>query len=374
MEQLAEQSRARPESDVLSRGAGMRYFSRPKDATPGAGLVGGAGQETPATDISPDMGTFGMQPSNENLAAYAQVCQPILIIAEGVQAQARTGMVSRKPVPPVGTSPPAGPLPSTPQSVAIHSQQDTPSPMNLQDTAQSHHVHHAHPEFPFNPMVAAFKQEEAMRQARAEALATLERARAHDATAPVPGQDRSKGPRVTMESSEPSFGHIFHKDGGPMSRHMSLQPEAPLPIPGPPPQVPDPTERSGPFGSGPFFRIPFGVPLGASIPRPMLITRNSSGMGVGMGLSSRLADFINPPLSRVTESPEGRQRRDDRSAYVETVHDVSTATLYLAHAYRSKNRSIRLLLRGRPDQPRHRGNPLRWQNQAFSRVLESLNW
>ena len=40
MERLAEQSRPRPESEVLSRGAGMKYLARSKDATPGAGLVG----------------------------------------------------------------------------------------------------------------------------------------------------------------------------------------------------------------------------------------------------------------------------------------------------------------------------------------------
>ena len=72
--------RHRPESEVLSRGAGMRAFAKPKDATPGAGLVGGQGMDTPPSGESPAMGTFGMIASQENL-----IQQPIVgeIVSNG---------------------------------------------------------------------------------------------------------------------------------------------------------------------------------------------------------------------------------------------------------------------------------------------------
>ena len=232
-------------------------------------------------------------------------------------------MPSRKPVPPLA-APPAGPLPSIPR----------PPPKEQTDTAQSiilpnpphpfvnipvgQHVHHSHPEYPFDPIEAVRKQEEAMRQARAEALATLESMKKHPSPA---GQ--AKGPRGTMETmtSDPSFGHLFHKDGVPMSRYMSMQDNPPMPIPVPPPV--QPAGKQGMFGGG-FYRIPFGVPMSVHLPRPLLVSRDSAGLGVGVGLPSRLAEIFTPnALSRVAESPEGRQRNDARSAYVETVQDVS---------------------------------------------------
>ncbi|ORX39184.1 hypothetical protein BD324DRAFT_618757 [Kockovaella imperatae] len=305
-EVMAEQSQPRPESEVLSRGAGLRYFSRPKDATPGAGLVGGGegGQETPMTDLSPDMGTFGIQPSQDNLplpqvnAATARKPVPALGITEFLGPKAPSETI------PVAGAAPTGSYAKAPSEGAAAS--GTAAPPH-----PTPHLHRSHPEFPFSPLDAARKQDEAMRQARAEALASLESMNEYPRGATSPGG--SKGPRGTMETmtSDPSFGHIFHKDGVPMSRHISTQ--------GPP--LPFPNMSSGGALGGSFYRIPFGVPMSMSLPRPLLMSRDSAGLGIGVSLPPQLTKLFTPPLSRVAESPEGRQRKDDRSAYVETVHD-----------------------------------------------------
>ena len=55
-----------------------------------------------------------------------------------------------------------------------------------------------------------------------------------------------------------------------------------------------------------------------------MLSRNSVGLGVGVGLPSGLAGlFGNSNLSMVQEGSEQPERKDTRSAYVETVLDVS---------------------------------------------------
>lgn len=61
MEYIASQGRApRPESEILSRGAGVRILDRPKDAVPGGRFVGVGPSESPGrTNDTFGMGTFG---------------------------------------------------------------------------------------------------------------------------------------------------------------------------------------------------------------------------------------------------------------------------------------------------------------------------
>jgi hypothetical protein len=78
-------------------------------------------------------------------------------------------------------------------------------------------------------------------------------------------------------------------------------------------------------GQQPFMRIPFGVPMGASIQRPLFVMRNSAGVGMGVGLGgqglqgSGLA-FGSPPHGMGSHA---ERAKDARSAYVETIEDVS---------------------------------------------------
>jgi hypothetical protein len=78
-------------------------------------------------------------------------------------------------------------------------------------------------------------------------------------------------------------------------------------------------------GQQPFMRIPFGVPMGASIQRPLFVMRNSAGVGMGVGLGgqglqgSGLA-FGGPPHGMGSHA---ERAKDARSAYVETIEDVS---------------------------------------------------
>lgn len=149
-----------------------------------------------------------------------------------------------------------------------------------------------------------------MDQARAQALAQLEsipdRGAADKSAQPAEGGGL-KGPRVTYQTSTsgPSFGHILHQDGHPVPGRLSLQ------------HGPGDTRGSVPMTRDsdlPFFRIPFGVPMGAMMPRPMLVTRTGTGMNMGIAIGGH--------LQSVTESP-GNARRKDRSAYMETVEDVN---------------------------------------------------
>lgn len=188
-------------------------------------------------------------------------------------------------------------------------------------------IHGAHHDFPFSHAEAAEKQHEAMTAARAQALAQLEATKqnAADQSMSQTGQGGGlKGPRRTYETSTsgPSFGHIMHQDGQPL--RMSG------------PQIPPGFAQSTPMtrdmgGAPPFMRIPFGVPLGASIPRPLFVMRNSVGVGMGVGLGGGLEGM--PNMAQMPGPPDGQhyinapspeqKRKDDRSAYVETIEDVS---------------------------------------------------
>lgn len=126
-----------------------------------------------------------------------------------------------------------------------------------------------------------------------------------------PRRSAFKGPRQTFDTSTsgPCFGHILHRDGVPISARPSIQvapegfvPDRPL------------SELSE------VFRIPFGVPIGMSIPRPLMAMRDSAGAPGGLGLGMpTLLDIIQGH----GEGSPLRRRPEDRSAYVETVEDVS---------------------------------------------------
>lgn len=126
-----------------------------------------------------------------------------------------------------------------------------------------------------------------------------------------PGGNAPKGPRQTFDTntSGPSFGHILHQDGVPISAcpSMRVAPEGfasgrPL------------TELSE------VFRIPFGVPIGMSIPRPLMVMRDSPGAPGDLGLG--MPALLNIIQGHGEGSPL-RRKQEDRSAYVETVEDVS---------------------------------------------------
>jgi hypothetical protein len=161
-----------------------------------------------------------------------------------------------------------------------------------------------------------------MENARAQALAQLQASNDDGAVA----QDRPaggiKGPRATYETSTsgPSFGHIQHQDGGPTR------------LSGPP--LPTSHLQSAPMardvgGNPPFMRIPFGVPMGASIQRPLFVMRNSVGVGMGVGLGgqglqgSGLAfGDAQHGMSGHAQHSHAARAKDARSAYVETIEDV----------------------------------------------------
>ena len=201
------------------------------------------------------------------------------------------------------------------------------APQQQPEQTNQPRIHGAHHDFPFSHAEAAEKQHEAMTAARAQALAQLEATRqnAADQSGQQAGQGGGlKGPRRTYETSTsgPSFGHINHEDGQP------LRMSGPLVPPGFAQSTPMMRDMGGP---PPFMRIPFGVPLGASIPRPLFVMRNSVGVGMGVGLGGGpggmrdMAQMPGPPGAQhymSSPSPE-QKRKDDRSAYVETIEDVS---------------------------------------------------
>ncbi len=164
------------------------------------------------------------------------------------------------------------------------------------------------------------KQAEAMDIARAQALTQLEAAQGHQ---PEPVQGDIKGPRGTFDTatSGPSFGHLLHQDGMPISRHMSMQSGTM--------QGNNVPRGLTSFGGAPLMRIPFGVPMGAKLPRPMMAMRTGTGIGMGIGLDTGTAGTfrgasMEPILSGLMESPESANpKRTDRSAFVESVEDVS---------------------------------------------------
>ena len=223
-------------------------------------------------------------------------------------------------------NPPNHSLPPSPIAKSVTSQTkrvpvpaEDPSPQD--QGFKQPHIHPPHHDYPFSHTEAAQKQAEAMAEARAQALAQLQAS--NDQANGAPAQSKSpgpKGPRRTYETSTsgPSFGHILHQDGRPMRLSGP-----PLP-PGHPQSVPMARDTGG---NQPFMRIPFGVPMGASIQRPLFVMRNSVGVGMGVGLGgqglqgSGLA-FGGPPHGHGISAAD--RAKDARSAYVETIEDVST--------------------------------------------------
>lgn len=187
------------------------------------------------------------------------------------------------------------------------------------------HVHTPHHDFPFSHAEAAHKQQEAMAEARAQALAQLEATKQNAANGAIQNKPAGgpKGPRRTYETSTsgPSFGHLMHQNGLPLG--MS---GPPLP-PGHPQSVPMARDLGG---KNPFMRIPFGVPQGAMIQRPLFVMRNSVGVGMGVGLGG--AGLQGPSygmagMQQPSGSPQGfaNKAKDARSAYVETIEDVNSS-------------------------------------------------
>ena len=153
-------------------------------------------------------------------------------------------------------------------------------------------IHH---EFPFSREEALRREGEAM--AQFEALQKLIGA----ATGPrIPADGMFKGPRNTYETatSGPSFGHIYHRDGAPATRHASFQAEN--------------YGDSGSFGKA-VFHIPFGGNVGIQLP---LAPAAPGGLSVD--------DHV---LQAGPENNEPRHRRSDRSAFVESVTDVSVSQM-----------------------------------------------
>lgn len=75
------------------------------------------------------------------------------------------------------------------------------------------------------------------------------------------------------------------------------------------------------------MRIPFGVPVGASIQRPLFVMRNSAGVGMGVGLGGQ--GLHGPGLTyevsqhgMQSQASHAKKAKDARSAYVETIEDV----------------------------------------------------
>lgn len=226
---------------------------------------------------------------------------------------------------------------------------------------------------PFSHTDAARAQTEAMEVARAQALAQLQHADAQGIGMGVEGQGqgvaigmgdipadlaRAMGSlgmqptpqgqvraRGTFETgtSGPSFGHLYHDGAQPTSTRASAQQRqqqqqqahAAVHAAG---------EHDGPASHamtrdlaadaqapGSFVRVPFGVPLNMQLPRPMMLMRTGTGMGMGIGISPLgmgmgMGMGLTSPGMDVMHgmyAPEEELRRDDRSAYVETVEDVS---------------------------------------------------
>ncbi|WVF65435.1 hypothetical protein IAT40_000162 [Kwoniella sp. CBS 6097] len=291
----------RPESEVLSRGAGMK----------GGGAPPRPGTETPEgfSATSPGMGTFGMEGRLES----AQVPLPKSRLA----TTAVTGS-PKKSTYTTRKAPPTAPLPPDP---IIHNEPAQPKPDSDEQLERlelpSAHEHKPHHEHPFSHAEAQAKQIQAMEEARAAALAQLEAAQRQSIlqmeqemmntlnSANVPPSGAAKGPRQTYDTmtSGPSFGHLLHQNGMPLSATQSMQI---------PPDGFDPRQITGMSDS--FFRIPFGVPMGMSVPRPLLVMRDSAGAGLGLGLGPDLLDILE-------EEAKPARGQEDRSAFVETVED-----------------------------------------------------
>ena len=232
-----------------------------------------------------------------------------------------------------------------------------------------------HHEHPFSHTDAARAQAEAMELARAQALAQLQHvdaqgtstdempaglARAMGSLGMDPAQmQRGQGPagaRGTFETgtSGPSFGHLYHDGAQPTSTRQSAQRQyaqqlalAQMQAQGYTGEVGDDGPEShammrelvGPGQeAASFVRVPFGVPLNMQLPRPMMLMRTGTGMGMGIGISplgmgmgmmSPGAEMslhgLGQSLYGLPKQAEGKM--DNRSAYVETVEDVSSLFL-----------------------------------------------
>lgn len=201
------------------------------------------------------------------------------------------------------------------------------------------HLHHPHHDHPFSLTEAARQQDEALENARGQALAQLQDSRGRQ---PGAGQDNAKGQRGTYDTSAsgPSFGHILHHNGMPISRHMSMQPSL---IEENGPDAHQARERAA-LSGGPFFRIPFGVPMNANLSRPMMALRTDTGIGMGIGYDAGAVRAMQQGASEygmdgIGDNPEDPRRRADRSAYVESVEDVSLAARGMLILLRKKNTS-----------------------------------
>ncbi|WWC72987.1 uncharacterized protein I206_106951 [Kwoniella pini CBS 10737] len=272
----------RAESDVLSRGAGMRAMAKPHDTA----ANGGDGAETPGGMSSIGMGTFGLE--GQSALGPAGIPLPKSKYTGGTAVNGspkKSQYTTRKP-------PPTVPLPPDPPITKPDSDEE--------ERVAPPHEHKPHHEFPFSHTEAQAKQVQAMEQARAAALAQLEAAQRNSAIGMEQEMlaalensmlhENDKGPRQTYDTmdSGPSFGHLLHQNGIPLSARHSAQD---------------------------FFRIPFGVPLGMNVPRPLLVMRDSAGAGLGLGLSPDLLEILEQDQRISPRGPE------DRSAFVETVED-----------------------------------------------------
>ncbi|WVO15544.1 hypothetical protein L204_103204 [Cryptococcus depauperatus] len=292
----------RPESETFSRGAGMYALG-------GLGMGKGVGADTPGdmSATSPGMGTFGLEgkPHGVNPAI---VPLPQSTMAESLD---RSKFTIRKP--------PPSDAPPSPIS------KDVARPQPSSDEDEKHteyNIHEPHRDYPFSYAAAEAQRKEAMEDARAAALAQLEAAQRtvdeelEDKMREILGMSDQpqylsgqKGPRHTFETttSGPSFGHILHQNGVPVSARPSMQ--------------------AAPAGFSDIFRMPLGVPIGMNVPRPLMVMHDSSGAPGGLGLGG-FGGIGIPGLLDILELEErersiGKTGRspEARSAFVETVED-----------------------------------------------------
>lgn len=285
-----------------------------------------AGVDTPGgmSEASPGMGTFGLE--GKDVASKVPTVRFIRMVYWMLLTKA-LGFLNGSFIPTQTLNP-------------VHflksPRQDAPQPKPDSYGEIQYRIHKPRHEFPLSHSKAEAKQREGMEDARAAALAQLETAQHNVDTdlkrgmmeilgmmsgaglseiGAASAQDGSglKGPRQTFDTSTsgPSFGHILHQNDVPISARPSMHVDP---------------ESFGPghslAGVSEVFRIPFGVPIGMSIPRPLMVTRDSAETPGGLG-------FGMPTLLDIIEghgggSPFGR-RPEDWSAYVETVEDVSSS-------------------------------------------------
>lgn len=341
------QSRRTLEDDIQRRaetGTGRRG-DRKEDHTQ-HGVRGGVDGHSPQTEESPGMGSFGTSKglhqnpmaSSEVRASWVLILVKLTVRLQALpiaapKAKSKTASIaSRKPAP-------AYPTPAS-QKAPSQGGSAKPRPASDDDEYEKSyepHLHHPHHEFPFSKEEAAEKQAEAM--ARIQTLAQLTNRQADYASGertPTGRKSGMRGPhRMTYETvtSVPSFGHLYHRDGMPISRHLTMQPDPGF-IPGHGPIVTGQgnvsRELAG-LSSSDFFRLPFGPMV--QIHRPFPFPQSPDDIPLGMGIGGILAEALRSdyPEDRfhVAESPDSIQRRDARSAFVESVEDVSRRILHM---------------------------------------------